>query len=236
MESSLRSSIEKLKFPFFLLLLIWVVEIYEHFRNVDFSNWGIFPREWDGIVGIFTAPYIHSDLEHLSSNSVPLVVLTSIMMFFYSRVAIPSYFIIQFLTGFAVWLFARPSYHIGASGVVYGLVAFVFWSGVFRRNLRSIVLALIVVILYSGYFYGIVPNKEGVSWESHLFGGLVGIFTAFLFKDIKEEEDIVADPWADEEEPNQYFLPRDTFEKTKRQREQERIMNERRWDSDTTLL
>ena len=235
MESSLKSSFQKLKFPLFLLFLIWIVEIYEYLRNVDFSDWGIFPREWDGIIGIVTAPYIHSDIEHLTSNSVPLVVLTTIMMFFYSRVAIPSFFIIQFLTGFAVWLFARPSYHIGASGVVYGLVAFVFWSGVFRRNLRSIVLALIVVILYSGYFYGIVPNKEGVSWESHLFGGLVGIFTAFLFKDIREAQDVVKDPWADEEPPNQYFLPRDTFEKTKLQREQERLMNERRWDSDTTF-
>lgn len=203
--------------------------------KVDFSDWGIFPREWDGIFGIIAAPYIHSDFQHLASNSVPLVVLTTIMMFFYSRVAIPSYFIIQFLTGFAVWLFARPSYHIGASGIVYGLVAFVFWSGVFRRNMRSIVLALIVVILYSGYFHGIVPNKEGVSWESHLFGGLVGIFTAFLFKDIKETGDEVHDPWADEEEPSRYFLPRDTFEKTKWQREQDRRLDERSWDSDHTM-
>ncbi|NNF36372.1 MAG: rhomboid family intramembrane serine protease [Saprospiraceae bacterium] len=235
MEQSVEASIQKIKFPLFLLLLIWIVEIYEYVRNVDFSDWGIFPREWDGFIGILTAPYIHSDFEHLMSNSVPLVVLTTIMMFFYSRVAIPSYFIIQFLTGFSVWLFARPSYHIGASGVVYGLVAFVFWSGIFRRNLRSIVLALIVVVLYSGYFHGIVPNKEGVSWESHLFGGLVGIFTAFLFKDITESADEVVDPWADEEEPSQYFLPRDTFEKTKWQKEQERLLSERRWDSDSTL-
>ena len=217
------------------MLLIWAVKIYERIFNSDLSDWGIFPREWDGIIGIITAPYIHSGYDHLASNSVPLVVLTSMMMFFYSRVAIPSYVVIQLLTGLAVWLFARPSYHIGASGVVYGLVAFVFWSGIFRRNLRSIVLALIVVILYSGYFYGIVPNKEGVSWESHLFGGMVGIFTAFLFKDITEKADKKIDPWADEEESSRYFLARDTFEKTKWEREQERMLSERRWDRDSTF-
>lgn len=234
MDQKVVEYFSKLKFPISLVVIIWAVETYESLTNIELSKYGIFPREWDGFLGIITAPYLHSDFEHLMSNTVPLFVLTTIMVFFYKRVAIPSYIIIQILTGFSVWLFARQSYHIGASGVVYGLVAFVFWSGVFRRNIRSIILALIVVILYSGYFHGIVPNKDGVSWESHLFGGLVGIFTAFLFKDLKEPEDVIRDPWEDEEEPSTPFLPQDTFEKTRIQRQHEEMMRRRGWESDST--
>lgn len=239
MDRKLTDIIFSLKFPIILVIAIWAVEIYETLSNVGLAKLGVYPREWDGILGIITSPYVHSDFEHLISNTVPLFVLTTIMVFFYQRVAVASFIIIQLLTGFAVWLFARPSYHIGASGVVYGLVAFVFWSGIFRRNMKSIVLALIVVILYSGYFYGIVPTKEGVSWESHLFGGIVGIFTAFLFKDLKEADEEKKNPWEDEEGyEGAYFLPRDTFEKTNLERwkeEQERL-SRNDWTQNNTLM
>jgi membrane associated rhomboid family serine protease len=219
MDKKLSDILYQIRFPVLLIVLLWVVEFYELFSGNDLHRWGIFPREWDSFLGILTAPFVHSDFEHLISNTVPLFTLTCVMVFFYRKVAVPSYIIIQFLTGFAVWVFARPSYHIGASGVVYGLVSFVFWSGVFRRNMKSIVLALIVVIMYSGYFYGVLPNKEGVSWESHLFGGFVGIFTAFLFKNIREkDEEKVVYSWELEEEEGQYFLPRDAFEMTKEER------------------
>lgn len=236
MNNKIIENVGKLRFPITIVAIIWVVELFEWLSGYNFSKYGIFPREWDGLIGIFTAPYLHSGIEHLWSNTVPLFVLTTMIVFFYKRVAVASFIIIQLLTGFAVWLFARQSYHIGASGVVYGLVAFVFWSGIFRKKIRSIVLALIVVLIYHGYFYGIVPNKEGVSWESHLFGGLVGIFTAFLFKDLKEPEEMIKDPWADEEEPQTYFLPRDAFEQTKIERERERMLRERGWESDSTFF
>lgn len=211
--------IKKLVFPISIVTVMWLVKIVEVARNHKYTVWGIFPRDLDGVIGILTAPFIHSDWQHLMSNSLPLFMLTSILMVFYKRVAIPSFLIITVLTGFTVWLFARESYHVGASGVVYGLVAFLAWTGIFRRNLKSIILALIVLVMYSGYFHGIVPNKEGVSWESHLFGGLVGIFTAFLFKNVKEDDEALRpDPWADQIGTEQYFLPRDTFDKTKQER------------------
>lgn len=228
MDKKLSDIFYHLRFPVLLIVVLWVMEVYQLVVGNDLHRWGIFPREWDGFVGILTAPFIHSDFEHLISNTVPLFTLTSVMVFFYRKVAVPSYVIIQFLTGFSVWVFARPSYHIGASGVVYGLVSFVFWSGVFRRNIKSIVLALIVVIMYSGYFYGVLPNKEGVSWESHLFGGIVGIFAAFLFKNIKEkdeEEEIY--PWELEEEDGKFLLPRDVFEMTKEERRIQQEINKR---------
>ena len=204
-----------------------VVHVYNHLTGMSLSNWGIFPREADGLVGIVTAPLVHGSWEHLFSNSAPMLVTTTIIHFFYKRVALTSFLFIYFITGLAVWLFGRSAYHIGASGVVYGLVSFIFWSGVFRRNIKSIILALIVTILYSGYLGGIVPFKEGVSWESHLLGAIVGIFIAFLFKGIIEKDEEHVDPWADEiHQQAEYYLPRDTFEMTKKERylaEQEKL-------------
>lgn len=241
-KKTLFQILDLVKIPLALVSVLWIVHFIKISTNIHFGGYGIFPREVSGIKGIFFAPLIHGDFEHLISNSVPLIVLTTILSYFYKKVAIPAFVIIYILTGFAVWLFARRSIHIGASGVVYGLVSFVFWSGVFRRNLRSIVLALIVTILYSGYFAGILPTKEGISWESHLFGAIAGLMVAFLVKGIVEEEDIKVDPWADEQlEPEKYLLPRDTFEKTKAERyaeQQARLAEEsaRRagWESDQT--
>jgi membrane associated rhomboid family serine protease len=234
MDKKLSDTLYIIRFPVLLIVLLWAIEFYELFSGNDLHRWGIFPREWDSFLGILTAPFIHSDFEHLISNTVPLFTLSSVMVFFYRKVAVPSYVLIQFLTGFAVWIFARPSYHIGASGVVYGLVSMVFWSGVFRRNIKSIVLALIVVIMYSGYFYGVLPNKEGVSWESHLFGGIVGIFAAFLFKNIKEEDEKESRySWELEEDEGQFLLPRDAFELTKEERKiQEQMRNNPEFDND----
>lgn len=209
----------KLLFPIAVVGIMWIVKIIEVIQNHKFTRWGIFPRDLDGMIGIISAPFIHSDWQHLMTNSLPMLMLVSIIMVFYKRVAYPSYMIITVLTGFLVWLFARDAYHVGASGVVYGLVAFVAWTGIFRRNLKSIILALVILVMYGGYFHGIIPNKEGVSWESHLFGGMAGIFTAFLFKGVKEDDELdKPNPWADEIGTEQFFLPRDSFEKTKQER------------------
>jgi len=248
-RKTLQEIFKLVKVPLIMVGVLWLVHFWKISSNHNFGQYGVFPREWSGMKGILLAPFIHGDFKHLISNSVPLLVLTTILIYFYRKVALPVFVIIYVLTGFAVWLLARRSYHIGASGVVYGLVSFIFWSGIFRRNLRSIVLALVVTILYSGYFAGIVPNEDGVSWESHLFGAFAGLIVAFLVKGIVEDEDIERDPWADEElEPSQYYLPRDTFEKTKAERyaEQQRWLAEQKarkeaerlrqsgWESDST--
>ena len=152
-----------------------------------------------------------------------MLVLSVMIIYFYPRVANRSMLMIYVLTGLAVWIFGRRVFHIGASGVVYGLVSFVFWMGIFRRSLKSIILALIVTVLYSGYFLGILPNQEGISWESHLLGGIVGIFTAYWFKEqIELDEEVQKPSWENEPTRKQYFLDRDVFEKTKAEREQER--------------
>lgn len=201
---------------------MWIIHI---FKFLPSYKYGLKPREQDGLIGILSSPFIHSDYQHLISNSVPFLILMTIIGFFYRKVAFPSFFIIYLLTGAAVWLFARDAFHIGASGVVYGLVSFVFWTGIFRRNIKSIVLALVVTVLYSGYLGGITPNQDGISWESHLFGGIVGIFAAFLLKNIREkDESEVQEPM--EEAPEKYYLPRDTFDMTRAEREAQRRRDE----------
>lgn len=200
-------------------MIIWIVHIYKYSTGSTLRALGVYPREWDGFIGIFTSPLVHGSWGHLISNSIPLFVTTTLIHFFYKRVALSSFFLIYVLTGFSVWLFGRSVYHIGASGVVYGLISFIFWTGVFRHNLKSIVLALIVIILYSGYLGGIVPNKEGVSWESHLLGGFVGILIAYVLKGLIEKDEIQEDPWADEAlaDAELFFAP-GVFDMTKEER------------------
>ena len=231
MDNSKKLFTEALIFSTTLVCVIWTVHVFSQVTGANFTNWGIFPRAGDGLIGILTAPLVHGSWEHLFSNSAPFFVTTTIIHFFYKKVAWSSFIFIYLLTGLLVWLFGRSVYHIGASGVVYGLVSFIFWTGIFRRNMKSIVLALIVTVLYSGYLGGILPDKEGVSWESHLIGGIVGIIVAFVFKSMIEQDEEQHDPWAHELLADaEFYLPRDTFEMTKAERErlrQQAILEEK---------
>ena len=214
--------INSVQFPLFMLIIMWVTHLVKATIWPGLYMYGIYPRELIGLRGIFLSPFIHGDLGHLISNSAPLFLMMVMILYFYPRVAMRSFLMIYFLSGLSVWLFARPVFHIGASGVVYGLVSFVFWSGVFRRSVKSIILALIVVFLYSGLIFGILPNDRGISWESHLLGGLVGLLTAYWYKEEIEIDEEKRDPeWLSSGESNEYFLPRDVFEKTKAEREQD---------------
>ncbi len=224
---------QSVKIPAMVLLALWLVQAFQFITHISLSGLGVFPRHPQGIKGIFTSPFIHStDFMHLVNNSVPLFVSMTMIILFYHRIAGKAIFLIYLLTGLGVWLFARPVLHIGASGVVYGLVSFILWSGIFRRNLKSIVLALIIVLLYSGMFLGVLPNQPGISWESHLIGGIVGVITSFLFRhSIEEDEQRPSDLALTEDQPTNYFLDRDTFEPRKRDQGEDQD----RWFSDSTF-
>ena len=221
--------LDSLILPLFGAILMWVIHIVSFVLGADLYYLGIFPKSFPGLIGIITGPFIHGDFQHLTSNTVPFILLSWMITYFYKEVAIKSILAIYILTGLAVWGFAREVYHIGASGIIYGLVAFVFLSGVFVKDIRSIVLSMVVTILYSGMFFGIVPNQEGISWESHFYGALVGIFIAFVMKSQIEPEK-KHDDWEEDETDKTYFLPRDTFEKTKIERAREQWD----WNSDIT--
>lgn len=174
---------------------IKVLEILGGFR----LTWlGVRPRTFEGLDGILTMPFIHGDFTHFLNNAGPIIALGASILFFYRRVAYQTFAIIWILSGLGVWLCARGSNHIGASGLVFGFASFLIVSGLLRSDRRSLALALIVVFFYGGMIWGILPGQIGVSWEGHLFGALSGILAAFLFKDI--DPPIAKDPWADEEQ------------------------------------
>jgi membrane associated rhomboid family serine protease len=174
--------ITSLILPVAFVFLLWVIKISEIIFNLDFSGYGILPGSFNGMPGILFAPLIHANIKHLFSNSLPLLFLGSGIIYFYRNSSYKVILIIYLGTGILDWIFARKAYHIGASGIIYGFVTFLFFSGIIRRDTRAIALALLVTFLYGSLIWGILPVDSSVSWESHLFGSIMGIFCAFLYK------------------------------------------------------
>jgi len=183
-QNNPKENISKYLIPLIFPALIWVVYLLSVFLNVDLTRMGLLPRVPIGLLGIITAPLIHANFTHLISNTVPLIILGWIIFSFYRKVAFISFIFIYFLTGLLVWIFARQVYHIGASGIVYGYVSFLFFSGIFRKDNTSIALALVITFLYGGLVWGVLPGMKGISWESHLFGGISGLLAAYIFRKI----------------------------------------------------
>lgn len=148
----------------------------------DFGMLGILPRTLTGTVGILTGPLVHGDFSHLLSNTSSLLLLLIALFYFYDKIALEVFLWIYLMTGIWVWIAARPAYHIGASGLVYGIVTFLFFSGLLRKDPRSMAVALATMFLYGGMIYGIFPGNEGISWESHMLGAVAGTFCAFYFR------------------------------------------------------
>jgi membrane associated rhomboid family serine protease len=150
--------------------------------NLNFNKYGIYPNTFKGLRGIFFSPFIHGDLKHLFNNSIPVGFLLGCMFYFYQKIAVKVIIGGLLISGFMTWLIGRPSYHIGASGLVYLLVSFIFFSGVFRKYYRLIALSLVVVFLYGSLVWYIFPTEERISWEGHLSGFIVGFVFAFMFR------------------------------------------------------
>lgn len=175
--------IHAFKFPLFFVCTLCLIHIYSNFYGVKLSHWGVYPRESHGIVGIFSTVFIHGSWKHLFNNSVPLLVLGTALFHFYKGLA-PRVWIYSILyTGTLLWLGGRPSYHIGASGLVYALASFLFFSGFLRKHRNLMALSMFVVFLYGGMVWGIFPSEEHISWEGHLFGAINGLFWAIYYKD-----------------------------------------------------
>jgi membrane associated rhomboid family serine protease len=186
----------KLIIPLTFPMLLWVIYLITYLFEIPTFKLGILPRNFSGLVGIFTSPLIHGGFSHLVSNSTPLIFMGLGIFYFYPKVAYKVFTVIYLGTGILVWIFAREVYHIGASGIIYGFASFLFFSGIFRKDNRSIALALVVIFLYGGLIWGVLPFEKGVSWESHLFGAIVGVITAFIFRKIDPPKRY---EWEDEE-------------------------------------
>jgi len=169
-------------FPIFFIIIIWCVKVFELASGYSFSFLGIYPRTFHGLLGIFFAPLLHADFNHLINNSVPLFILSVGVFYFYRPLGYKVFFLTWFVTGIWVWCGARSAYHIGASGIVYGLASFLVFSGALRRKPELAAISLIVIFLYGSMIWGIFPFVPDISWESHLSGGTVGLIIAIIFR------------------------------------------------------
>jgi membrane associated rhomboid family serine protease len=183
MNQEKKKALESLIFPSLFVILLWLIKIYEIIFHLDLSKYGIQPRTYQGLIGILISPLIHGNVSHLFSNTMPLLILGIMVFYFYRRIAFEIFFWIYIMTDSWVWVSAgSDSYHIGASGLVYGFVSFLFFSGVFRKNTKSIALAVLVTLVYGGLIGGILPSQPGVSWQSHLFGAISGAICSYIYR------------------------------------------------------
>jgi membrane associated rhomboid family serine protease len=174
---------QSLKLPVAFVLLLWGIHLIEVLSDEELAAFmGILPRQAEGLLGIVTFPLIHGGWGHLSSNSLPLIILGTAILFFYRPIALRSIAFIYLLHGAFVFLAARPVTHIGASGLVYGFAAFLLTSGILRRERSLMALSMLVIFIYGGMIWGVLPIREGVSWEGHLFGAIAGIAAAFYYR------------------------------------------------------
>ncbi len=182
-------------------IVLWLVKIVEAVTGIDTIPYGIYPGRGSGLLGVLTAPFIHGSPAHLVSNTLPIVVLGTTLLYGYpkaARIVIPALFL---GAGLGVWLFARKAYHVGASGLTFGMMFFVFTIGVLRWDRRAIALALVVFLLYGGMVWGVFPSDPAISYESHLAGALAGVALAFLLRGLDPPPTPKRYSWEDETEP-----------------------------------
>jgi membrane associated rhomboid family serine protease len=187
-----------LLFPTLFVIAFWLTELIETVFELDFTTLGVFPLHWKGLPGILLSPFIHSDFKHLGANTVSFFILSSALFYFYRKLAYRIFLLLFFLSGLCVWLGGREAWHIGASGLVYGLASFLFFSGIFRNDVRLLTIGLIVAFLYGSMFWGIFPIDPEISWESHFWGAVSGlVLSAFYRKQGPQRQKM---EWEDEPE------------------------------------
>jgi membrane associated rhomboid family serine protease len=179
--------------------LIWLIQLLNWGLDLELERFGVRPRQFAGLPGILLAPLLHGSFAHLAANSLPLLVLGTGMLYLYPNSALKVIPAVYLGPGIAVWFFARASVHVGASGLVYGLVSYIFVAGVLRRDRRAIAASLLVSFLYGSLAWGVLPIEPGVSWETHLAAALIGLVLAIALRrlDIPPRKRYA---WEDEED------------------------------------
>lgn len=199
-------------FPLLFVVLMWAVFFIDHAFNLHLTQLGTAPRTIKGLNGIIFSPFLHSDLEHLASNSLPMLVLGMLTFYFYKPIAWPSFIWIYIMSGVWLWVGGRNTptgdmYHIGASGLIYGAAVFLFFSGVFRKHKPLMVISALVLFLYGGMMWGIFPIKQEISWEAHLFGAISGLMVAYNYR--KEGPQRKEYEWENEDDDENEIIPKE---------------------------
>lgn len=187
-----------------LTAVLWLILIVDNMLGLGLTRFGLRPREWSGLIGVFTAPLLHGGVEHLFSNTAPLIVSFTAILYLYPRSAMRVIPIIWLGAGALAWFIGRDSLHIGASGFIYGLLAYVFVSGILRMDMRSVAVSLIVWFLYGSMVWGVLPIRPNMSWESHLSGAIIGVVLAIIFRKW-DQTPIKRYDWEDDERVPAWF-------------------------------
>ena len=189
-------------YPALFVVILWLIKGADMIFDLGLNNYGLYPLEAKGLIGIVTCPLLHANLAHLFANSIPLLILGSFLFYFYRDLAWKTMGLLYLVTGIWVWVFARGgAAHIGASGVIYGLASFIFFSGIIRKETGLMVITLLVAFLYGGLIWGVFPQlfpNQPISWESHLMGLLAGLVLAIYFRNQGPQRK--SWDWGDEDE------------------------------------
>ncbi len=188
-------------YPALLVVILAIIHFVQYAFDFNFYQWGIYPKEAKGLVGIITSIFIHGNFNHLFNNAIPLLILGSALFYFYKPVAVKIVVWIVLMGGFWTWIMARESYHIGASGLIYGLFSFLLVSGFIRLNKQLIALSFFVVIVYGSMVWGIFPIKLEISYEAHFWGFVSGIILAIFYR--KEGLQKEVHVWVEDEEESE---------------------------------
>ncbi|RDI12256.1 rhomboid family intramembrane serine protease [Flavobacterium sp. AG291] len=180
--------------PLYFVLLLWLVYWVEVKYHIYLNDYGILPRSLKGLRGIVLSPFLHGSLEHLYNNSIPLLVLVAALRYFYRQYALQIIVYGILLSGFITWLIGRDSYHIGASGLIYVLVSFIFFKGMQTGYYRLVALSLTIIVLYGGMVWYVFPGEDQtISWEGHLGGLVSGLLFSRIYKTPEYKRQIVYD-------------------------------------------
>ncbi len=197
-------------FPIIIVLMVFLVFVFEQVMELNFSKAGVYPRRWSSLINILSSPFIHSSWTHLFNNLISFFVLSTSLFFFYKEFASKALTLIYLLSGLLLWVIGRESYHIGLSGVVYGLSFFLAFSGLIRRHIPLIALSLVVVFLYGNGVWHLFPWQEAdpISWEGHLSGAISGVLFAIIFRKQGPQRPIIEwdnDELSDESDEDAYW-------------------------------
>ena len=194
--------------PLFLIFILYMLKIVEVGMHWDLSHLGIYPMEKRGVFGILTHPLIHSGFSHLLANTLPLFFLSWCLFYFYRRIAGKIFILIWIGAGLLTFIIGKPGWHIGASGLIYGLAFFLFFSGILRKHVPLVALSLLVTFLYGSLVWNMFPQfaSSTTSWEGHLGGAAAGIAATILFRHKGPQQ---PELFIDEEEEDNRSYPED---------------------------
>lgn len=196
-----------------IVAIIWLSFMITHAGVSDwnYSSLGIKPGDVSGLKGIIFSPFLHTSFSHLWSNTLSLLILLWLLFYFYSRIAFSTLLYLWVLSGAVTWVIGRDSYHVGASGLVFAILFFLFFSGLFRKYIPLVAVSMIVAFIYGGTVWSIFPITEmvdaSISWEGHLSGAISGLLLAVIFR--KQGPQKPVETWEEENDTDIYVFTED---------------------------